>query len=123
MHTLAYAEARRNHYCYQASESRTLSACTAPSLHSLTCPKVMVAVLQNPALVAHALRQTLAADALSLQLKLPPAGVPAPLAHTSPDLAGGTAVVDTVAVTSVWVVQVLRALCMVSGAAVRGACQ
>lgn len=71
------------------------------------------AVLQKPALVEHALRQTLAADALSLQLKLPPAGVPLPMAQTSPDLAGGTAVVDIVAVTSVWVVQVLRALCMV----------
>ncbi|KAL3143576.1 hypothetical protein ABBQ38_002373 [Trebouxia sp. C0009 RCD-2024] len=70
------------------------------------------AVLQKPALVEHALRQTLAADALSLQLKLPPAGVPLPMAQTSPDLAGGTAVVDIVAVTSVWVVQVLRALCM-----------
>ena len=74
---------------------------------------MIAAVLQQPALVEHALRQTLAADALSLQFKLPPPGVPVPFAHTSPDLAGGTAVVDAVAVTSVWVVQVLRTLCMV----------
>lgn len=71
------------------------------------------AVLQTPALVEHALRQTLAADALSLQLKLPPPGVPPSPAQTSPDLACGTAVVDVLAVTSVWVVKVLRMLCAV----------
>ena len=71
------------------------------------------AVLQQPALVEHALRQTLAADALSLQFKLPPPGVPTPPDQTSPVLARVTAVVDAVVVTSVWVVQVLRALCRV----------
>ncbi|KAL3134023.1 hypothetical protein ABBQ32_008457 [Trebouxia sp. C0010 RCD-2024] len=96
------------------------SGCTAICCQIQTAGKAQAqvvlggphAVLQKPALVEHALRQTLAADALSLQLKLPPAGVPPPTAQSSPDLAGGTAVVDTVAVTSVWVVQVLRALCM-----------
>ena len=71
------------------------------------------AVLQTPALVEHALRQTLAADALSLQFKLPPPGVPLAPAQHSPDIACGTAVVDVLAVTSVWVVQVLRMICAV----------
>ena len=71
------------------------------------------AVLKNPALVEHALRQTLAADALSLQFKLPPPSLPVPIAQSSDDIAGGTLVVDALAVTSVWVVQLLRMLCSV----------
>ncbi len=68
------------------------------------------AVLKNPVLVEHALRQTLAADALSLQFKLPPPGLPVPVAQTSPDIAGGTPVVDALSVTSIWAVQILRML-------------
>ena len=85
------------------------SACT------FTC-QLRVAVLQNPVLVEHALRQTLAADALSLQFKLPAPGVAPAMAHASASIACGTAVIDALAVTSVWVVQVLRALCAVSEA-------
>ena len=73
----------------------------------------MPAVLQRPALVEHALRQTLAADALSLQFKLPPPGVPLPAAQTYQDVASGALVVDALAVTSVWVVHLLRTLCSV----------
>ena len=70
-------------------------------------------MLQRPELVEHALRQTLAADALSLQFKLPPPGVPLPPAQGFQDVAAGALVVDALAVTSVWVVQVLRTLCLV----------
>ena len=70
-------------------------------------------MLKNPSLVEHALRQTLAADALSLQFKLPPPGLPVPVAQIFEDIAGGTPVVDALAVTSVWVVQILRMLCLV----------
>eukprot|EP00891_Asterochloris_glomerata_P001718 jgi/Astpho2/1718/Aster-04143 len=62
-------------------------------------------------LVEHALRQTLVADALSLQFKLPPPGEPAPAARSSAAVAGGSPVVDAVAVTSVWAVHLLRTLC------------
>ena len=62
----------------------------------------------------HAVRQTLVADALTLQLKLPPAGVPAPVARSSPTVAGGAPVVDVLAVTSVWAVHILRSLSQAS---------
>ena len=71
------------------------------------------AVLQKPALIEHALRQTLAADALSLQFKLPPPGVPLPAAQSFQDVASGALVVDALAVTSIWVVHLLRILCLV----------
>ena len=61
----------------------------------------------------HALRQTLVADALSLQFKLPPPGEPAPAARSSAAVAAGSPVVDAVAVTSVWAVHLLRTLCQV----------
>ena len=82
--------------------------------HDGPCQAIaLYAVLKNPALVEHALRQTLAADALSLQFKLPPPSLPVPIAQSSDDIAGGTLVVDALAVTSVWVVQLLRMLCSV----------
>ncbi len=71
------------------------------------------AVLREQAIVQHALRQTLVADALTLQLKLPPAGVPAPVSRSSPTVAGGAPVVDVLAVTSVWAVHILRSLSQV----------
>ena len=73
----------------------------------------LYAVLKIPALVEHALRQTLAADAVSLQFKLPPPSLPVPIAQSSDDIAGGALVVDALAITSVWVVQLLRMLCSV----------
>ena len=75
----------------------------------LLCP----AVSASEPLVEHALRQTLVADALSLQFKLPPPGEPAPAARSSAAVAGGSPVVDAVAVTSVWAVHLLRTLCQV----------
>ena len=83
------------------------------------CP----AVSASEPLVEHALRQTLVADALSLQFKLPPPGEPAPAARSSAAVAGGSPVVDAVAVTSVWAVHLLRTLCQVGlcGFSLRGA--
>jgi hypothetical protein len=68
-------------------------------------------VLAAPPLVQHALRQTLAADAAAVQLKLPPPGAPPPAAaRSAPGVAAGAPVVETLAVCSVWAVGVLRAL-------------
>lgn len=52
-------------------------------------------------------------DAVSLQFRLPPPGLSLPTPRSSKAVAGGTPVVDTVVVTSVWAVEVLRALCKV----------
>ncbi|KAG2446125.1 hypothetical protein HXX76_000723 [Chlamydomonas incerta] len=68
-------------------------------------------VLEHPALVEHALRMTLVTDAVSLQFRLPPPGLSLPTPRSSKAVAGGTPVVDTVVVTSVWAVEVLRSLC------------
>lgn len=73
----------------------------------------LFAVLREQAIVQHALRKTLVVDALTLQMKLPPPGVPAPVARASPTVAGGTPVVEVTAVTSVWVVHILRHLAQV----------
>eukprot|EP00878_Enallax_costatus_P013328 GHUV01013934.1.p1 GENE.GHUV01013934.1~~GHUV01013934.1.p1 ORF type:complete len:645 (+),score=183.34 GHUV01013934.1:126-2060(+) len=67
-------------------------------------------VLASHQLVEHALRQTLVADALSLQFRLPPPGVPLPLPRASQDVLGGCPVVDALLLTSVWAVAVLRQL-------------
>ncbi|KAK9844911.1 hypothetical protein WJX74_008601 [Apatococcus lobatus] len=67
-------------------------------------------VLSNPGLVEHALRQTLVADALSLQFRLPPPSLPPPAARSLAHVAGRTPVVDALVLTSVWAVQVLRIL-------------
>lgn len=71
------------------------------------------AVLQDRALVEHALRMTLVADSLSLQFRLPPPGISQPVARTSAAIAGGVPVVDALVLTSVWAVQVLRSLSQV----------
>ena len=63
----------------------------------------------------YALRQTLVADAVSLQFRLPPPGVPAPVPRRSSAIAGGTPVVDTLVITSVWAVHLLRSLSQVRG--------
>ena len=47
------------------------------------------------------------------QFRLPPPGVAIPAPRTSAAIAGNTPVVDTLVLTSVWAVQVLRALCQV----------
>lgn len=53
------------------------------------------------------------ADAQTLQLKLPPPGVPPPPTHTSAGVASGAPVVEGLAVTSVWAVQLLKLLAQV----------
>ncbi len=73
----------------------------------------LLPVLGNPVLVEHALRQSLVADAQTLQFKLPPPGVSAPPARKSVTVAGGADVVDALVVTSVWAVHLLRTLCQV----------
>lgn len=62
----------------------------------------------------HALRMTLVADSLSLQFRLPAAGLSSPTARVSAAIAGGVPVVDAVVLTSVWAVSVLRSLSLVS---------
>lgn len=49
-----------------------------------------------------------------LQVRLPPDGVPAPLARASAAVAGGSPVVETLASTSLWAVATLKALSQVS---------
>lgn len=49
-----------------------------------------------------------------LQLRLPPEGVPAPLARASAAVAGGSPVVETLASTSLWAVATLKALSQVN---------
>lgn len=69
------------------------------------------AVLESEALVEHAVRATLVADALALQMRLPPPGAPAPAARASAAVAAGAPVMDALALTSVWAVHMLRTLC------------
>lgn len=59
-------------------------------------------------------RMTLVTDSVSLQFRLPPPGLALPTPRSSLAVAGGVPVVDTVAATSVWAVEVLRALSRVS---------
>jgi hypothetical protein len=47
------------------------------------------------------------------QVRLPPDGVPAPLARSSAAVAGGSPVVEALASTSLWAVATLKALCQV----------
>lgn len=54
------------------------------------------------------------ADALSLQFRLPPPGVPPPLPRASQDVLGGCPAVDALLLTSVWAVAALRQLAKVS---------
>ena len=56
------------------------------------------------------------ADALSLQFRLPPPGVPPPLPRSSQEVLGGCPVVDALLLTSVWAVAALRQLAQVRGA-------
>ena len=71
-------------------------------------------MLEKDSLVEYALRQTLVADAVSLQFRLPPPGVPAPGARRSNAIAGGAPVVDALVITSVWAVHLLRTLSQVN---------
>eukprot|EP00775_Hariotina_reticulata_P011312 gene11312-11462_t len=64
-----------------------------------------------PAFVRH---QPRVADALSLQFRLPPPGVPLPLPRASQDTLGGCPRVDVLLLTSVWAVAVLRQLAQIA---------
>lgn len=79
------------HYAFQTVEEHT----------RLTMWHVLLLLLQ-------------VADALSLQFRLPPPGVPPPLPRSSQDVLGGCPVVDSLLLTSVWAVAALRQLAQVS---------
>lgn len=68
------------------------------------------AVVASRELVEYALRSTMVVDSLSLQFRLPPPGVPPPVARSSQAVAGGVPVVDALVLTSVWAVQALKQL-------------
>ena len=53
------------------------------------------------------------ADAMTLQMRLPPPGVQLPGTRSSRDVAGGAPMVEACASTSAWVVQVLKGLSQV----------
>ncbi|KAL4422493.1 hypothetical protein ABPG75_008690 [Micractinium tetrahymenae] len=67
-------------------------------------------LLGNKELVQYALRQAMTADAHTLQLKVPPPGCPPPPTHLSPGVACGAPVVEGLAATSIWCVQLLKVL-------------
>ena len=73
-------------------------------------PSRFAAVLDDGELVQLALRNTLMADALSLQFKLPPPGADPPTERAAASVAGGAPAVQALVITSVWVVHVLRLL-------------
>lgn len=68
-------------------------------------------ILADQKLMQHAVRMTLVADSVSLQFRLPPPGMAMPLPRSSAAVAWGAPVVDTLVLTSVWAVGVLRQLC------------
>jgi len=84
------------------------------SAHDISNARRYPAVLESDSLVEYALRQTLVADAVSLQFRLPPPGVPAPTPRKSNAIAHGAPVVDTLVITSVWAVHLLRTLSQVA---------
>jgi len=67
--------------------------------------------LKSHGLVQFALRQTVTIDAQAFQLKLPPPGAPLPILKNNSVVAGGTYCVEILAVTSTWVVQVIKEMC------------
>lgn len=73
---------------------------------------VMVAgpaeILKDQALVQHALRQTMTADAQTLQFRLPPPNIPLPPVRSVPEVGEGCPSVEALVVTSAWCVQLLR---------------
>jgi hypothetical protein len=67
-------------------------------------------IAAQPAILEHVLRQTLTADAQALQLKLPPPGTPLPPIQSSRAIACNAPLVEALAVTSVWTINLLRSL-------------
>ncbi|CAK0786305.1 hypothetical protein CVIRNUC_009518 [Coccomyxa viridis] len=94
----------------QGATASRCSVQTASGAHATVVLGGPPNVLEKDSLVEYALRQTLVADAVSLQFRLPPPGVPAPVPRRSSAIAGGTPVVDTLVITSVWAVHLLRSL-------------
>eukprot|EP00887_Chlorella_sp_A99_P000408 scaffold13.g408.t1 len=74
-----------------ASRCQVATASGATVSVTLGAPQ---ALLDNAPVVEHALRQTLVADACSLQVKLPPPGVPLPALKQVPSVAAGAPVVE-----------------------------
>lgn len=69
-------------------------------------------VLRELSMVEHALRQCLTADAHALQLKVPPVGTQLPTVRSSTAVASGASLLEALAVTSTWAVQVLKLMCL-----------
>ncbi|KAG7671570.1 putative AT-rich interactive domain-containing protein 4 [Nannochloris sp. 'desiccata'] len=67
--------------------------------------------LRSHGMVQYALRQTVTADAQALQLKLPPPGAPLPSVKSNSAVAGGAYCIEIMALTSTWVVQVIKEMC------------
>lgn len=83
---------------------------TESGVHTSIVLAVPPQVAEHDALLEYAIRHTLVADSLSLQFRLPPPNVKLPQAHSDPRLAFSASLVDTLAVTSLWAVHVLRQL-------------
>ena len=67
-------------------------------------------ILENTQLTQHALRQTLVADAGTLQFKLPPEGEAPPKHRTIAGTAGGAPTVETLVAISTWCIHLLKHL-------------
>ena len=74
---------------------------------------MLFAAALDPAVVQLALRHSFTADSLSLQMKLPSFSSPAQQASSTPKIAFGVPVIEVTAITSIWAVNVLGALCQV----------
>ncbi|WPT16549.1 AT-rich interactive domain-containing protein 4 [Picochlorum sp. SENEW3] len=68
-------------------------------------------IMKRDDILEYALRDTLTAEAHSIQLKLPPLGAPLPPYHSSQTVASGAPVVEVLASTSSWVVYLMKRIC------------
>ena len=68
-------------------------------------------IMKRDSILEYGLRQTLIADAHSIQLKLPPLGAPMPPYHSSQTVASGAPVIEVLASTSSWVVYLMKRIC------------
>jgi hypothetical protein len=68
-------------------------------------------IMKDGKLVEYALRQSLVADAHSIQMKLPPPGAPMPPYHSVALVASGAPVIEIMVSASTWVLYLLKRLC------------
>lgn len=84
---------------------------TVDGAHSSVLMGVPENIVQQPRILEHVVRQTLAADAQALQMKLPPPGTPLPPVRNLDTVGGNAPLIEGLLVTSVWVVSLLRSMC------------